>query len=176
MQETAPVGRDLALKIDCEGCEWDVLDQLPEEQLARFKTITGEFHHMGYEARHPQMLRVMKKLTKHFRILHTHGCNMAGMWNIKDHDLYMPRVVEATLVRMDSSEEMSCALSVYNEELDHPVNGHFAEMRADAFHMLPGLSRTVGTVVLGGGEWDTLHGTSRKPACGAGTWMGIRGV
>ena len=101
MQETAPVGRDLALKIDCEGCEWDVLEQLPETHLTRFKTITGEFHLLANEAMHEQILRVMEKLKKHFRIVHTHGCNCRELWGIRNHDLHMPSTVPNVLSEVE---------------------------------------------------------------------------
>lgn len=43
------------LKIDCEGCEYEIFDNLSVDLLQKFETITGEYHHKGFDV-------IMKKL------------------------------------------------------------------------------------------------------------------
>merc|ERR1712232_1199535 len=67
--------KDLILKIDCEGCEWPVLDSTPDYLLTQFRTIVIEFHFLEKAESHGLYLRVMQKLLKNFLMIHTQGCN-----------------------------------------------------------------------------------------------------
>jgi hypothetical protein len=69
---------DLFLKMDIEGCEWEVLDATPDALLAKHTQIVCEFHdlsqlltsHFYIRAR-----RVFEKLHRHFAVTHVHANN-----------------------------------------------------------------------------------------------------
>ena len=54
--------------------------------------------------------------------------------SILTYSRYLSGEVEASLVRMDSSEELTCAPSIYHS-LDYPICGRADEMREDAFKL-----------------------------------------
>eukprot|EP00928_Gymnodinium_smaydae_P082047 TRINITY_DN6547_c0_g2_i1.p1 TRINITY_DN6547_c0_g2~~TRINITY_DN6547_c0_g2_i1.p1 ORF type:complete len:280 (-),score=18.96 TRINITY_DN6547_c0_g2_i1:26-865(-) len=74
VQQHASADSDLVLKLDCEGCEWKVIDDIEVSTLVRFRTIVFEFHWLDKRGNHELYLRVMRKLLSRFRLVHTHGC------------------------------------------------------------------------------------------------------
>lgn len=127
--------RNLLLKLDCEGCEWDVFDKTDETTLLRFRTIVTEFHWLDKSHDHSKYLRVMEKLLKHFRIVHTHGCNCFGTWTVNGTTYGMPRIVEATLVRNELSTQVDCVASEYIPTLDRPNCPKNSELSATDFSL-----------------------------------------
>jgi hypothetical protein len=63
--------RRVVLKIDVEGAEWDAFAQMDEDTLARIDQLVVEFH-LIHEAR---FLAVVRKLKRHFEIVHLHYNN-----------------------------------------------------------------------------------------------------
>jgi FkbM family methyltransferase len=60
---------DLILKIDIEGCEWEVFDRATDAVLSRLAQVVCEFHdlsHLTAPAFRARARRVFEKLDKHF--------------------------------------------------------------------------------------------------------------
>ncbi|HXX07133.1 MAG TPA: tetratricopeptide repeat protein [Pseudolabrys sp.] len=76
---------DLILKIDIEGDEWDVFDQVTPATLSRFSQIVGEFHQL-HRVKEREFLRrtsrVFKKLSDSFSVIHVHGNNFGKVARI----------------------------------------------------------------------------------------------
>jgi hypothetical protein len=91
-------GPDLLLKMDIEGCEWDVFDRASAETLAKHTQILCEFHEMSrlvapdFRAR---ARRVFEKLHKHFAVTHVHANNCAPFSLVAN--IPIPDVLEITL-------------------------------------------------------------------------------
>jgi hypothetical protein len=64
-------GRQLVVKIDIEGAEWDALEAAPDELLASIPQLAMELH--GYDDR--QILAVLRKLNRHFYLVNLHFNN-----------------------------------------------------------------------------------------------------
>jgi hypothetical protein len=64
-------GRNVIVKIDVEGAEWDAFAQMDDETLARIDQLVVEFH-LIHEMR---FLGVIRKLKKHFEVAHLHYNN-----------------------------------------------------------------------------------------------------
>ena len=74
--------KNMILKIDIEGPEWNILYDLNNEILKMFKYIIIEFHFkIEYKA---LFIRVLKKLTEFHQIFHLHCNNCATLINIDD--------------------------------------------------------------------------------------------
>lgn len=97
-QHSRTDGPDLLLKMDIEGCEWDVFDRASEESLAKHTQIICEFHEMSrlvvpdFRAR---ARRVFEKLHKHFAVTHVHANNCAPYSLVAN--IPVPEVLEVTL-------------------------------------------------------------------------------
>jgi FkbM family methyltransferase len=88
---------DLILKMDIEGCEWEVFDQAPEATLSKFSQIMCEFHDLSrltnFEFR-ARARRVFEKLDKYFAPVHIHGNNCRMLCNVSN--IPLPDVLEIT--------------------------------------------------------------------------------
>jgi len=75
----SPGKASLILKIDIEGDEWAVFDSASEAALSCFSQIMGEFHFLVNIMMDPELyqraLRVFKKLTRNFAVVHVHATN-----------------------------------------------------------------------------------------------------
>lgn len=93
----ASSARDVLLKIDIEGAEWDVLDTTPSAALARCPQICVEFHGLlalddsrfGRRAN-----RVFRKLAATHAVTHVHGNNCGRIAEVRGATL--PDVLEVT--------------------------------------------------------------------------------
>ncbi|CAE7358065.1 unnamed protein product, partial [Symbiodinium sp. KB8] len=125
---------EMLLKIDCEGCEWNVLPEIPSEVLKRFRMIVMEAHWLETQQKHPTMLKAMDLILANFHLVHSHGCNRFDVWAVNGTDYKMPRVVELTFVRKDLAVPTACENSKYRAGLDKPICG-FRELDAKHFRL-----------------------------------------
>ena len=125
------------LKIDCEGCEWSVLPEFSLEVLQRFPMIIMEAHWLEKQERHPRYLELMRNLLQVFVLVHSHACNVFGVWTIDKTGFGMPRIVELTFVRKDYALAVPCENSIYRDGMDVRIARMFDEFRAEAFRLPP---------------------------------------
>lgn len=91
---------NLILKMDIEGAEWEILEQISREDLMRFKQISFELHDMANSDRTGLILKCMKKLTKTHQIIWMHGNNYS---HAEECDgIVIPVSLEMTFARRDS--------------------------------------------------------------------------
>lgn len=94
---------DLILKIDIDGHEWEVFDQMPPAVLARFRQICLEIHNPlgrpGDAATRARNLRVLRKLAAAFAPVHLHANNGGKVRELCG--LQVPKLLEITYVRRD---------------------------------------------------------------------------
>jgi hypothetical protein len=94
--------RDLILKMDIEGAEWDVLAALPEKILDSFEQIIVEFHGLNALSRDDFAARVraaLQQLNARFTLCHVHANIHGGLSMIEG--VVVPPVLEATYIRND---------------------------------------------------------------------------
>ncbi len=103
IQTNNPDSNKLFLKMDIEGCEWELLDKLDEKYLNQFEQLVIEFHNIQFIQNEffthlditPEIVeRVFKKLNRYFYMGHIHGNNHALLGEL-------PNVVECTYIRKD---------------------------------------------------------------------------
>ena len=103
-----PTDQEFILKIDIEGDEWKIFDNLEEALFSRFRQITGEFHGFHSLINQPDQLeranRVLSKLVSNHRFVNLHPNNWARVDLIKG--MLVPDVIEFTLVREDLVSEI----------------------------------------------------------------------
>jgi len=113
-------GRRAILKMDIEGDEWDVLDNVGREILDRCNQIVVEFHFMQ-RLMEPTFLkkaqRVFEKLTRDFFVCHVHGNNCGNLVNL--HNIVLPETLEITFVNSSLYESVDTG-QVFPQELDMP--------------------------------------------------------
>ena len=93
---------NIFLKMDIEGCEYDWLLSLTEENLSKFKQIVIEFHGINdnsWGTNYDKKMECFKLLTNTHYIIHAHGNNHSGTQN------KIPDVIELTYLRKDYFSE-----------------------------------------------------------------------
>jgi len=93
---------ELLMKIDIEGDEWEVLEEVCEADLKRIRQLVIEFHWLQNFARldwADRALTVLRKLAHAHQVVHVHGNNSAGFAVLGG--IAFPNVFELTLVRRD---------------------------------------------------------------------------
>ena len=85
--------------MDIEGSEYEVINNLTEENLKKIKVMIVEFHHfdqvitkIGYKV----IENVLKKILKHFDVAHIHPNNCCG--NLKMNKTIIPSTLEITFL------------------------------------------------------------------------------
>lgn len=88
------------LKMDIEGDEWAVLENVPDHILERCSQIIVEFHRMERLMEPESLLqarRVFEKLTSSFFLCHVHGNNCGNLVNV--HNIVLPETLEMTFAK-----------------------------------------------------------------------------
>jgi hypothetical protein len=89
----------MLLKIDVEGCEWDVFAHCPAETVRRFSQIVVEFHGlMAAVSGHcfESVRGVLDKLRQTHQSVHVHALNCG--WSYMAPHIVLPDVLEVTYV------------------------------------------------------------------------------
>ncbi len=111
--------KNIFLKMDIEGSEYNWLLNTNENDLRSFKQIAIEFHGINddsWSATYKEKLECLKKLTKTHYLIHIHGNNYGG----KTNDI--PDVIEATFVNKNYflTEPELNKINLPIEGLDYP--------------------------------------------------------
>jgi hypothetical protein len=99
VQIHTPNARELLLQMDIEGAEWNVLKDISEEFLSRFRILVIEFHHlerMFLDENYDSWNKILNKILKHFHVVHIHPNNYCSQVSILD--LEIPRLMEFTFL------------------------------------------------------------------------------
>jgi hypothetical protein len=90
-------GKQLVLKMDIDGDEWEVLAQLEPDLLSNCRQIVIELHHflsIGNSAWRSQALQALNRLSRDFGVVHVHGNNLSKHIIVDNYSL--PDSLEVT--------------------------------------------------------------------------------
>lgn len=74
----------MILKMDIEANEWDILNEMDNNILNKFKYIVLELHFVKKEE-YELYLNCLKKLLKNHQVFHIHYCNCGGLLEIGEN-------------------------------------------------------------------------------------------
>jgi hypothetical protein len=107
---------DMILQIDIEGFEWQILNDITESQLARFRTIVIEFHNLDNLKNYGLFKRIyrpaLSKLLNSFNVVHFHPNNCCGESTFGLSKF--PRVFEVTLHNKNRGNQNELARIIPN--------------------------------------------------------------
>ena len=121
---------DLVLKMDVEGAEWAVLDEVSSGTLGQFVQIVIEFHRLRKVTQpevHSMVTRCLRKVLATHAPLHVHGNNAhLPLWI---GDLVLPDVVEVTFARRaDHAGRLVPRDESFPTDLDRPNLPHLPDV------------------------------------------------
>jgi hypothetical protein len=117
----APDGRDMILKLDVEGAEWETLAAMPDDLLGHFEQIVIELHDLHLLADAPWRKRAkdaLAKLADQFTLHHAHANNHAPLI-VVDNAFTVASVLEVSYVRTASVERRKTS-TLFPTYLDAP--------------------------------------------------------
>lgn len=125
--------RDMVLKIDIEGHEWDSLSVLPSEVLGQFRQILCELHGirmLDMESFRIRAVALFNKLRTTHHCVHVHGNNFGGMAVVAGTPV--ADVLELTYVRRADYVFRPCE-EIFPTALDGPNNTNLPDLFLGSF-------------------------------------------
>jgi hypothetical protein len=114
--------RNMFLKMDIEGNEWNCFDSIPSRTVGQFDQIVCEFHNFEKFTTpefSEQATRVFEKLHQTHRVIHVHGNNnlpFAELWGVP-----VPRVFELTFANVQNYQ-FEPSSEIFPTALDQPCH------------------------------------------------------
>ncbi|MTI16486.1 hypothetical protein E1162_04440 [Rhodobacteraceae bacterium RKSG542] len=125
--------REMTLKMDIEGHEWDVFAEMDTADLQRFRQILMEVHdlnklHKPFWSRKAR--QALRNLHATHQVVHVHGNNNSPLRVLGG--IAMPQTMELTWLRRDICEFTTCTRR-FPTPLDQPNNPNNAEHHLGSF-------------------------------------------
>ena len=125
--------RDIVLKIDIEGHEWEVFNEISSDDLSRFTQILVECH--GFDRVHKlfwyrKARQALGNLATTHQVVHVHGNNNSQMLVLGG--IPIPKTLELTWLRRDICDFSPCTRT-FPTALDQPNNPNYADHRLGRF-------------------------------------------
>ena len=120
--------RNMTLKMDVEGAEWDFLEQVDSKTLEQFDQLIFEFHWLLFGTdfeKQARMFVLLKKLNRTHQLVHLHAHNTVSA--VKYRGDFYPDVMEATYAKKDRYEFFDADIDL-PIDLDRPINSWYPEM------------------------------------------------
>ncbi|NTG85875.1 hypothetical protein G6L15_06900 [Agrobacterium rhizogenes] len=125
--------RDLLLKCDIEGAEWDMLATMTPTQLSQFRQITLETHGWG-DLENPafadKAYRAIANLTAGHKLIHVHGNNCTALAVVGG--IAVPAAMEMTFIRA-ADKQLYPSTETFPTTLDQPCWPHRADYHLGNF-------------------------------------------
>jgi hypothetical protein len=114
--------RNLIMKMDIEGCEWDVFKEISADVLNQFSQIVVEFHNLSsavYDQKESLITDVLKKINQTHQSIHVHA--NSALFPLWVGDLVIPELLEVTYIRrIDVKEKLIRNTREFPTEIDQP--------------------------------------------------------
>jgi len=126
--------KNLILKMDIEGCEWDVFKQAAPGILSQFSQIVVELHGLTVfdGVKHKMIVEVLGKIHETHQSVHVHA--NSGITPFWIGDLVLPEVLEVTYVRRDDFRDRFIKNTrQFPTELDQPSFKTWPEIYLGSF-------------------------------------------
>ncbi len=118
--------RNLILKMDVEGAEWDVILHTPADIWKQFKQMTFELHNITNVDDSTRIITALNKLNDTHQIVWVHGNNYGRVE--RADDLVIPVCLELTYLRRGSYETEKSE-SIFPMECDMPCDPRIEEIQ-----------------------------------------------
>lgn len=120
VEEKMPKSEDFILQMDIEGSEYDVLFDVSEATLKKFRIIVIEFHHLDrlmVQDSFEFINLIFKKITKYFDVVHNHPNNCEKPYIYGEFEI--PPIMEITFLRKGRGQYENKQL-LFPHPLDRP--------------------------------------------------------
>ena len=98
------LNKNMILKMDVEGAEWDFLETVDSNILNQFDQIVFEMHNIIHAGYGDKILRLLDKINETHAVVHVHGNNSG--WILTVGNTIFPDVLEITYVNKNKYKIM----------------------------------------------------------------------
>ena len=110
--------KNMILKMDVEGAEWDFLETVDINILKNFDQIVFEMHNIVRPNDSKRILPLLKKINETHNLIHIHGNNCG--YQLKIGNTIFPDVIETTYVNKEKYEVVEDDSLVFPTLFDSP--------------------------------------------------------
>ena len=110
--------KNMILKMDVEGSEWDFLETVDTKTLKQFDQIVFEMHNIVRPSYAKRVLKLLEKLNKTHQLIHLHGNNSGYLLTVGD--TIFPDVIETSYVNKNNYDTIDDDFVVLPSPLDKP--------------------------------------------------------
>jgi hypothetical protein len=140
--------RRLIMKMDVEGCEWDVLDEAPFQVIGQFSQIVVEFHHLTDAVHDPARMsnvrRILDKINRTHQCVHVHANGKRPPLCVGP--LVLPDKLEVTYARRaDWEGRFSVGRRQFPTELDQPSREGWPDVYLGTFSVRSAVAAASGS-------------------------------
>ena len=151
VSENADHKKQLILKMDIDGGEWDTLLHSPDSVLGLFNQIVIEVHGMGtdlseslnggevYEASLDKKIKVLKKINNLFYLFHVHANNYSRVFYKKWYKI--PDTLELTYTNKKIVKNPEPSKVIFPTEFDRPNSKNKKEVDLHFWPFYPGITQ-----------------------------------
>jgi hypothetical protein len=128
---------NMIMKMDIEGCEWDVFDESSAETVGLFSQIVVEFHGLSpdmSDARYSQIRNALRKINQTHQSIHVHGniCE-SPVWI---GGIVLPPIIEVTYVRRSDYEgRLVRNTRTFPTKIDQPTFAGLPDLELGCFRV-----------------------------------------
>jgi hypothetical protein len=157
LNENVDSDKNLLLKMDIDGGEWDTLLHTPDSVLDLFSQIVIEVHGIGtdfseslnggevYSATVDKKIKVLKKMNKLFYLYHAHANNYSRVFYNKWYKI--PDTLELTYINKKIIKSVEPSKVIFPTEFDRPNNKNTKEVDLHFWPFYPGIIEHLSDIV-----------------------------
>lgn len=127
--------QNLLMKMDIEGCEWDVLEETTTETISQFSQIVIELHGLSqgvFTQDHLSVVKVLRKVNQTHQCIHVHANGSSLPLWIGNHVL--PDLLEVTYIRRtDVKGQLVMNTRQFPTDLDQPTFEYLPDISLGSF-------------------------------------------
>jgi len=118
LEENGDTNKKIILKLDVEGAEWDVMDQIIKESSKNILAIILEVHRLYRYEKMLKYVKVFKKINSKFTLVHLHGNNNSGLFVFGRKKI--SSTLETTFINNDLLARKTILKHSLPSEIDYP--------------------------------------------------------
>jgi hypothetical protein len=127
--------QNLIMKMDIEGCEWDVLEETSSDVISQFSQIVIELHDLTqavFTQKHLSIVNVLQKINQTHQSIHVHANGTSvPLWIGK---CVLPTLLEVTYIRRaDVNGQLTKNTRQFPTKIDQPTFENMPDIYLGSF-------------------------------------------
>lgn len=118
MENNGDSGKKILLKIDIEGGEWKIMEDIINESSENIVAIVLEIHRLYRYEKIAKYIKTLRKINSRFTLVHLHGNNNGETVYLSGN--MVPSVLELTFINNNLVKDKKIMASTLPSEKDYP--------------------------------------------------------